>query len=791
MKPDEQPDSKEHFSAVRQQRGRVRRDTDWNAPRSGTTARFSRHLLVGIASCLALAAGLAVAVLALGGPIASVLEARRQPALVVALVFPEDSDTVPLHSSLWVRGEVVGRSPAAELILVVNGQTWGTTTLTARERSASWGWTPSGEGRHELTVVARNGAGETFSSPTISVYATALADLRVPYQHTVLEGESLAMLGDAYSSSTEEIFEANAGLAPDTQLNPGDVVTIPMHVPTGPAQSPESGSPAPPSGPLPEKPPGALPPQGDDTPFGEVVAALHTLPVPPGFTIKNGVLIPSQPVDKVYLYVAVGSDDWHRIPKDPHEFIPAAFGAFNLKPYLDFAALDNLLEPVLLKAEGWGWAGGTLVSLGSYSGYYGAGQLHWPYGGTDLQVYSHQTLGKKYFTTKANISGDDPSWELQFRWSSQTTGVDAVAWQVSEKPFPNSLAFNPAGLIQYGIDWENPGEFNIDFRDYFLGQKPGGFFESIVEAIGGTVGEALGGVIGEAAGSSSAKMPPSKQFWPFLSRTLFVRAVPLGGGASAEPSNTIVVYFTPSGKPVPISGPLSGPVYEARIVGFDPYLPPDPKYSACWVTNFEQRDCRNIFGYGGTDAFQWSSISEADVESGRLTMAEYQQCEIRIPKGMFTCGCPGAPCDSGGGGFDPVGWAADGLQKLGELAAEGWDPLAGVYNDAVAFVKKMVAELNPFCIQAKIAAAELGGDTVTKEDVADVCQAVADIAVTAVMTYFGLPPSLPEFDKLLDEGLDYAIGIAASEMGIECNKQCRDLLKEGFQAAASGENLLD
>jgi hypothetical protein len=59
------------------------------------------------------------------------------------------------------------------------------------------------------------------------------------------------------------------------------------------------------------------------------------------------------------------------------------------------------------------------------------------------------------------------------------------------------------------------------------------------------------------------------------------------------------------------------------------------------------------------------------------------------------------------------------------------------------------------------------------------------------MAYFGLPPSLPEFDKLMDEGLDYAIGIAASQMGIECNKQCRDLLKEGFQAVASGENLLD
>jgi hypothetical protein len=61
--------------------------------------------------------------------------------------------------------------------------------------------------------------------------------------------------------------------------------------------------------------------------------------------------------------------------------------------------------------------------------------------------------------------------------------------------------------------------------------------------------------------------------------------------------------------------------------------------------------------------------------------------------------------------------------------------------------------------------------------------------VTAVQIYFGLPPSLPSYDEFMDEGLDYAISMTATQMGIDCNPQCVALLKKGFQAATSGENL--
>lgn len=717
-----------------------------------------------LAAAIALIAVCGAAALLAFGPTSAALEALRQPAVLVKLVFPEDGDLLPLHASLWVRGETIGRARVVEMTLVVNGQTWGTTSLTPFERSSSWAWTPSGEGRHELSIVARDETGRTHATPTTTVYATAAADVRFPYEHTVGDGDSLASLSETFGSSAEEILDANPALSPGSPLAPGALVTIPIH-PGGLSPAlPEGGQAAPPVGPLPDAPP-SLPPQSDGTAFGDVVAALGSLPIPPGFTIQNGALVPSQPVDKLYLYLAVGDDDWERIPKDAHAYLSPAFGAFDLKPYLDFAALDSLPEPVLLKAEAWGWAGDSLVHLGSYSGLYGAGQLHWPYGATDLQVYSHQSLGKKYYATKAAVSGDASSWQLQFRWSSQTPNVTAAAWQISEKPFPNNLSLNPAGLVHWGVDGDNPGEFTLDLRDYFI-QPSGGSFGDLLDGLTDDLTDAVGGVIG-----GGGKPAPSRQFWPFIGRTFFVRVVPLGAGSQAQPSNTVVVYFSPSGKPIPISGPLNGPVYEARILGFDPYLPPDPDYAACWVANYDIQYCSTVNGK--------------------------EQCYTMVPKGSPGCGCPGVSCSSSGSSCswsNPLSYgdcAAEGLQSVAEWAQKGWDTLAGVYNEAVSFVKKMAAVLNPFCIQGKIAAAELGGETVSEEDVQEVCEAVADIAVTAVMTYFGLPPSLPEFDKLMDEGLDYAIGVAASEMGIDCNKQCRDLLKEGFQAAASGENMID
>jgi hypothetical protein len=758
MKRTGQSDHQEGYSGVRQQQGQVQTDSDWNpinGPPRWVMWAIGGGLLVAIA-------GLVIAIVSM--PVATAVRETRQPPMVVSLVFPEDLDTVPLLSTLWVRAEIAGRSKATELTLVVNGQTWATTELSSTDRGASWGWTPSGEGEHQLTVVARDSQGNTYASATATVYASSRADFRFPREYTVVEGDTYASLADTYSSSEEEIRDANPNLGPSESLTPGDEITIPVHVPTGPGAAPQADGPAaPPVGPLPSAPPTAIPPISDGTAFGDAIVALGSLPVPPGFTIKNGVLIPSQPVDRVYLYYAVGEDEWQRVPEDPDAFIPVKFEVFDLRPYFDFSTLDSLPEPVLLKVEAWGWAGDTLVPLGSYSGYYGAGQAHWPYGGTDLQVYSHQTLGKKYYATKAEISGDASDWSLQFRWASQSPGVTGAMWQVSEKPFPSTLDLNPPGLIHSGVDNGNPGGFTLDFRDYFISPKSSSFFGQL----SGGLGDLLSGALDAATG----QQPPNKQFWPFLTRTFYVRVVPLGGDSTAEPSNWVVVHFTPSGQPVPISGPLNGPVYEARIIGFDPFVPPDPDYSTCWVMNKDFQSCT-------TDS------------SGQ------QHCSIVVPKGTPGCGCPGVSCSSSGSScsLSPTDWgdcASEGLQKVGSWLKKGWDALAGVYNDAVAFVKKMVAELNPFCIQAKMAAAEFGGETVTEDDVQGVCEAVADVAVTAVMSYFGLPPSLPEFDQLMNEGLDYAIGIAASEMGIDCNKQCRDLLKDGFQAAASGENLFE
>jgi hypothetical protein len=51
----------------------------------------------------------------------------------------------------------------------------------------------------------------------------------------------------------------------------------------------------------------------------------------------------------------------------------------------------------------------------------------------------------------------------------------------------------------------------------------------------------------------------------------------------------------------------------------------------------------------------------------------------------------------------------------------------------------------------------------------------------AIAAYTGIPPSLPNFDELMDKGIDYAIELAAAEAGVPCSGQCASSLRNGLK----------
>jgi len=65
-----------------------------------------------------------------------------------------------------------------------------------------------------------------------------------------------------------------------------------------------------------------------------------------------------------------------------------------------------------------------------------------------------------------------------------------------------------------------------------------------------------------------------------------------------------------------------------------------------------------------------------------------------------------------------------------------------------------------------------------------------NIGVNVGLAAMGLPPEIPDFEALLDEGLEYAVATLASQItGFECDETCRDLLKKAYQGASNPEQL--
>jgi hypothetical protein len=707
---------------------------------------------------------------------------RRLPQSQQSFAVNFNEAVVPVHSTQHIPASITAQEGIRLVQLRINGQIWAEQPLdpAQTEFQGSWEWTPSGEGEHELILTYTLTDGRAINSTPVRVFALSSLDVYFPIAYQAQPGETLAGIASKFGTPLEKVLDANPEQDASGQgtLPAGTLLQIPVVIPDELPAYPSSGeAPAPPAKEI------DFPSPSDSAGPPDTVqdAALNLPPeaLMPGFQIVAGKLKTPVSVDSLYLYYRLADAPWRRSPSNPKDFFhPGSDGLFSLDLDLDLESLQKLPEPTALDLEAWGWKGGDLVFLGLYHDLVGgpAGSLSWPPKETQLKILDFNQLGKSIFSTSINISGDQPTLTRDFHYLSTAPDASYVLWQVSPVPF--FLPEAQTSLVHYGYRPGVEGEFTLNFRDYFKALPSGdsgGFW--------GTIKQAVDQVANDLSGGSA----PKSSLLPFLPQNFYVRVIPMSAnGEAGKPSNTVVVHFTPSGLPVETTGPVEGPVYDAKIVGFLPYRAADPAYGACFITSTDLKYCSS----------KSMVVSLQDFAQGKLTFEEYQQCTTYLPEGSLSCGCPGVQCsdsDSSSCGEFSLEGVGDCLQEgaeaLGSALSTGYDYLASAYNKTVAFVKKLAAELNPLCIQAKLAAGAAGGETVTVEDVESVCQAVSDIAVTAVMTYFGLPPSLPDFDKLADEGLDYAIGIATSEMGFECNKQCRDLIKKGFEAVSSGENL--
>ena len=290
-----------------------------------------------------------------------------QPTQLV-ISAPDDGSAVPLHSTIAVMAEARSEVEVRQMELWINGQQWAAVDLQPGQQSVQevWGWTPSAEGRHVLSLRARDASGRLVESAPVNVYAAAHLDVTFPLDVTAQGGETIGGLAATYGADPGAIAASNPELNLRRASLPGQDLTLPIPISNAPPAEPQDGSePVAPAGPLPgPKNEGS----GESAPADDAPIDLSQSP---GFQISNGVIILKYPVQQIYAYVSLADQPWFRIPAGEFNFLESSGNTFDLKPHLTSEMLAGLPSPTTFKAAVWGWAGGQLVFLGQLSGVLG------------------------------------------------------------------------------------------------------------------------------------------------------------------------------------------------------------------------------------------------------------------------------------------------------------------------------------------------------------------------------------------------------------------------------------
>jgi hypothetical protein len=148
---------------------------------------------------------------------------------------------------------------------------------------------------------------------------------------------------------------------------------------------------------------------------------------------------------------------------------------------------------------------------------------------------------------------------------------------------------------------------------------------------------------------------------------------------------------------------------------------------------------------------------------------------------IYAVGKEVCPKSFKGGGYqitsfgEFVDWATGGV-------ADAVDWVSDRYEDMKQIAVDIVMKYTPFGQQC-----ELIGKMID-DGAPGYCELAANVAVNAGLAALGMPPSIPNYNELIDKGVDHAVELAAAEIyaqtGYPCIGPCEDALRSGFGKAA-------
>jgi hypothetical protein len=309
-----------------------------------------------------------------------------------------------------------------------------------------------------------------------------------------------------------------------------------------------------------------------------------------------------------------------------------------------------------------------------------------------------------------------PFW---FAWNSSRPGLYYAEWQVSATPFDEvHPVFNDKGIV-------SRGRLDVSTTDPDLATYGTGNF----------INNALPGYVGKVHlfpvnfhDFATAADPANPSVTPYYIRVIAVAPTDSPGSFTAYVSEQTEVDWGPQYVYVPkFCTPPTYYTYEyplpkVRIIGYTQINKQDPNYQCYTVVTTGHTWWKNYFlgsGMSDPEAEKWATAMVGNVEVG---WTKYL-CDPPADKSWW---------DKLMGGFE----------DLFSLIASLVDNIANAYNSVKAVV------ISSFC----------GGNSA--------CITVMSTGVDIGLAALGVPPTLPNFDQLMNEGADYLAATVADESGV-------------------------
>lgn len=449
-------------------------------------------------------------------------------------------------------------------------------------------------------------------------------------------------------------------------------------------------------------------------------------------------------LDLAYVYYSFDGSGYRRFPSQPEDFLTPSEYPTSLRSVVEGLAAKSSTPVRQADVVLWGWSGGALVNLGAY---------HLEIDDSRLQVCNLGTgctgdAASGLLSTYGELANDAEDQRREFTWFSTAPGTTAVLWQIATTPFSDDFSPQPYGLAAAGCsEGGTGGTFLVDFQtldDY----RP--------------APTACGGL--SQTGFEFSRFSREAVFFPALETHYYIRFIPFRAGQPAgKPSNVVEILARPGESIIePVIVDHLPEIYQVEVVDFTPIKKMDPRYWGCvFITGL---DYDAIWDH-------YRSTYPAGVLDQNITqMADqlYNDLNYAVQNNLIVCP---APYESSGSGSVLSEWGSMLMDSLQEL----WDGVVSAFNALKAEVVDQVAS----------AINKLGIPCDTE------CRAGLQTGLEIGITYFtGIPPNLPSFEQLKNQGLEYAIEMAAAEAGIPCPEACQQVLREGLEEVvdAAGEN---